>query len=268
MNCMINGSSSVRGGPYQAALSYGRLQEMARYRDYSISFFPPLTPKVKLLLIVTGAAFVLTYFPMRMAGWSLPYLLFGLEPYLVTHHLFVWQPLTYLFIHAGFWHILFNLYVLWVFGPDLESVWGGKQFLFYYFLTGVGAGLVDVLIGPSSRTLTVGCSGALFGVMLAYGLLFPNRIIYYLVIPMKAKWFVVIMGVIEFVDLFSVHNSGVSYIAHLSGLAIGYVYLRGLRLPFDFQQRYDDWKRARLRKQFEIYMRKQEKKDDSGRWIN
>lgn len=241
---------------------------MARYREYSISFFPPLTRMVRLLLIVTGGAFVLTYFPLKIAHWQLPYILFGLTPYAVTHALYVWQPITYLFLHAGFFHILFNLYVLWVFGPDVENAWGGKQFLFYYFLTGVGAGIVDVLIGPSSPAMTIGCSGALFGLMLAYAMLFPNRIIYYLVIPMKAKWFVAIMGVIEFIDLLGSPNSGVSYIAHLSGLLIGYLYLRGFNMPVGLHRRYDDWRRARLRKQFEIYMRKQDKKNDSDRWIN
>lgn len=241
---------------------------MVRYREYEITFFPPLTPMVRLLLIITGGAFVLTYFPLKIAHWGLPYQLFGLTPYAVTHGLYLWQPVTYLFLHAGFFHIIFNLYVLWVFGPDVESAWGGRQFLFYYFLTGAGAGVVDVLLGPNSGVMTIGCSGALFGVMLAYGVLFPNRIIYYLVIPMKAKWFVAIMAVIEFVDLLGSPNSGVSYIAHVSGLVIGYLYLRGLGLPFGLRRQYDDWRRARLRKQFEIYMRKQEKKDDSDHWIN
>ncbi|MGH9397943.1 MAG: rhomboid family intramembrane serine protease [Terriglobia bacterium] len=223
---------------------------------------------VRLLLIVTGGAFVLTYFPLKIAHWQLPYQVFGLTPYAVTHGLYLWQPFTYLFLHAGFFHIIFNLYVLWVFGPDVENAWGGRQFLFYYFLTGAGAGVVDVLIGPSSGVMTIGCSGALFGVMLAYGVLFPNRIIYYLVIPMKAKWFVAIMAVIEFVDLLGSPNSGVSYIAHVSGLLIGYLYLRGLGLPFGLRHQYDDWRRARLRKQFEIYMRDQKKKDDTDHWIN
>lgn len=241
---------------------------MVRYREYEITFFPRLTPMVKLLLIVTGAAFVLTYFPEKIVGWRLPYELFGLTPYLVTHSLFVWQPVTYLFLHAGFFHIIFNLYVLWVFGPDVENAWGGKQFLFYYFLTGVGAGVVDVLMGPSSLTMTIGCSGALFGVMLAFAVLFPNRIIYYLIIPMKAKWFVAIIGVIEFVDLLGSPNSGVSYIAHLSGLLIGYLYLRGPGLSPRLRHRYDDWRRAKLRKQFEVYMRDEDKKKGPDRWIN
>lgn len=244
---------------------------MVRYREYEITFFPPLTRVVKALLIITAAAFALTYFPLKISHWALPYQLFGLTPYAVTHGFFLWQPFTYLFLHAGFFHILFNLYVLWVFGPDVEQAWGGKQFLFYYFLTGAGAGFVDVLLGPSSPVMTIGCSGALFGVMVAYAVLFPNRIIYYLVIPMKAKWFVAIMAVIELVDLFGAPNSGVSYIAHVSGLAIGYIYLRGFRFPTGFRRQLDDWKRARLRRQFEIYMRDQNQKkkdDETNRWIN
>ncbi|MGH9406108.1 MAG: rhomboid family intramembrane serine protease [Candidatus Acidiferrales bacterium] len=241
---------------------------MVRYREYEITFFPPLTPAVKALLAITGGCFVLTYFPAKIAGWHTPYLLFSLTPYAVTHELWLWQPVTYLFLHAGFFHIILNLYVLWVFGPDVEHEWGSKHFLFYYFLTGVGAGVVDVLMGPSSLAPTIGCSGALFGVMLAYGVLFPNRIIYYLIIPMKAKWFVVIMAVIEFVDLLSSPNSGVSYIAHVSGLAIGYVYLQLPGFSPRLQQRYGDWRRARRRKQFDVYMRDQKKKDRPDRWIN
>ncbi|MDE3178293.1 MAG: rhomboid family intramembrane serine protease [Acidobacteriota bacterium] len=241
---------------------------MVRYREYEITFFPPLTPVVRWLLIITGGAFVLTYFPLKLAHWQLPYHVFGLTPYMVTHGLYLWQPFTYLFLHAGFFHIIFNLYVLWVFGPDVENAWGGRRFLFYYFLTGTGGGIVDILIGPGSPVMTIGCSGALFGVMLAYAVLFPNRIIYYLIIPMKAKWFVAIIAVIEFVDLLSSPNSGVSYIAHVSGLLIGYLYLRGLRPPSGLRRQYDDWKRARLRKQFEIYMREHKKKDDTDHWIN
>jgi membrane associated rhomboid family serine protease len=242
---------------------------MVRYREYSVSFGPPLTPKVKGLITATAVAFVLTYFPARIAHWGYPYFFFGLRPYLVTHDLFLWQPFTYLFLHAGFFHIIFNLFVLWMFGPDLESLWGGKRFLFYYFLTGVGAGVVDVLLSPHSIVMTIGCSGALFGLMLAYGLLFPERPIYmYFFIPIKAKWFVVLMGVIEFVSLFGQAGTGVSYIAHLSGMLIGYLYLRGFRLPSGLRRNYEDWRRARLRKQFEVYMRKHEKRDGPDRWVN
>jgi membrane associated rhomboid family serine protease len=242
---------------------------MARYRDYARYLFPQLTPAVRALLVITSAIFVLTYFPARLAGFGLPYYLFGLEPYSVTHNFYVWQLATYLFLHAGFFHIIFNMFVLWQFGPDLESLWGSQQFVFFYFFTGVGAGLIDVLAGPNSPTLTIGCSGALFGIMIAWALLFPDRLIYlYMLIPIKAKWFVLIIGTIEFINELSQPGSGISHIAHLGGLLFGYIYIRGLGLPNRFQHRYDEWRRARLRKRFEIYMRRHDKKDDRDRWVN
>ena len=242
---------------------------MARYREYARYFFPHLTPAVRALLAITSATFVLTYFPARLANWDLPYNVFGLQPYAVTHNLYVWQLATYLFLHGGFFHIIFNMFVLWQFGPDLENLWGSQQFVFFYFFTGIGAGLIDVLAGPSSFSLTIGCSGALFGIMLGWALLFPDRLIYlYMLIPVKAKWFVLFIGSIELLNEFSQPGSGVSHIAHLGGLLFGYIYIRGLGLPNRVQRRYDDWRRARLRKRFEIFMRRHERKDDRDRWIN
>ena len=224
---------------------------------------------VKKLIILTGAAFVLTYLPHQIFGWDYPYFLFGLEPYAVVHGFAIWQLVTYLFLHAGFFHIIFNLFALWMFGPDLEKEWGSRQFLFFYFLTGIGAGIVQVLVMPSSTTMTVGCSGAIYGLLLAYGLIFPERLIYlYMLIPIRAKWFAVLMGVIEFVSSFGTPGSGVAHVAHLGGMLFGYIYLRGVRLPFRIRGRYSDWRRARLRKRFESYMRKHEKRDDAGRWVN
>ncbi len=162
-----------------------------------------------------------------------------------------------------------NMFALWMFGSDLERMWGPKQFLFYYFLTGVGAGVFDVVLQPSSNLPVVGCSGAIYGLLLAYGVLFPDRpILLWLIIPIKSKWFVVLMGAIEFVSSFSDPGSGISHVAHLGGMLFGYLYLRGGNLPSHFQTRYQDWRRARLRRKFEVYMRKHEKKDDAGNWIN
>lgn len=239
------------------------------YRGSYMSFFPPLTPALKKLVIVTSAAFVLTYLPAELFGWSWPFVYFGLRPYEVTHHLFIWQLVTYLFLHGGFFHILFNLFALWMFGSDLERLWGSRQFLFYFFLCGIGAGVFDVLLQPTSRSITIGNSGAIFGILLAFGLLFPNRPIFlWFVIPVKAKWFVLAMGVIEFVSELSRPASGISHLAHLGGMLFGFLYLRGGGLWFRSVLRYQEWRRARLRRKFEIYMRKHERKDDQGRWIN
>jgi hypothetical protein len=124
---------------------------------------------VKNLLIITGGAFLLTYLPAQLFGWNYPYAWFGLQPRAVTYGLQVWRLVTYLFLHGGFFHVIFNLFALWMFGADLERLWGGKRFLFYYFLTGIGAGLLDVLLQPSALTMTVGCSGAIYGLLMAFG---------------------------------------------------------------------------------------------------
>lgn len=243
---------------------------MPSYRQ-TISFGPPLTRMVRLLIIVTSAAFLLTYLPARILGWGAPFDWLALRPSDIVHHFFVWELFTYLFLHAGFFHIIFNLFALWMFGGDLEGQWGSRQFLFFYFLTGVGAGLFDVLIEPSSSMATVGCSGAVYGLMLAYGMLFPNRPIYlYFFIPIKAKWFVAIMALIEFVSSFDTPGSGISHVAHLGGMLVAFLYLRsrGLNLNINFGGRYQQWRRTRLRRKFEVYMRDEEKKHGGGGWVN
>jgi membrane associated rhomboid family serine protease len=231
---------------------------------------------VKWLILIMAAVFAVTNvigaIPLQATRVYLqgyPVVLFGLVPSLVVHRLFVWQLFTYLFLHGGWLHVIFNLFALWMFGSDLESLWGSRKFLFYFFLTGVGGGLLCVMLQPSSGAPTIGCSGAIFGLLLAYGMTFPERLIYmYMVIPIKAKWFVVIMGVIEFVASYSDAGSGISHFAHLGGMLFGYLYLRGWSLPYHWQLQYHEWRRAQLRKKFEVYMRDQEKKEKHGRWVN
>ncbi len=252
---------------------------MSYYRQPSISFGPPLTRMVKYLIIFTSAVFLLTYLPDQIAHWGYPYYYFSLIPYAVTHFVplvggvrlpFIWQPVTYLFLHGGWFHIIFNLFALWMFGSDLERLWGPRQFLFYFFLTGIGAGLFDVLLQPNAQLPTVGNSGAVYGLLLAYGIIFPERIILlWMIIPIKAKWFVAIMGLIEFVTSLSGPGTGVAHVAHLGGMLFGFLYLRGGGLPYRWQLRYHEWRRARLRRKFEIYMTKEDKKkDEHGPWIN
>ena len=119
------------------------------------------------------------------------------------------------------------------------------------------------------RPPVIGCSGAIYGILLAYAVLFPNRLIYvWMIVPVKAKWFVVFMGGIEFLSELSGSAPGISHIAHLGGMLIGFLYLRGRGLTYRFELRFHDWRRARLRRRFESYMRRQEKKDDPDRWIN
>jgi membrane associated rhomboid family serine protease len=245
-------------------------------RQVAFSFGPPLTRMVKWLIIVTSAIFVLTYVPLQIFNseyFAYPFAWLALRSDDVIHRFYLWELVTYLFLHGGWFHIIFNMFALWMFGSDLENRWGGKQFLFYYFLTGIGAGILDVtlnaLFHPAIPSATIGCSGAVYGLLLAYGMIFPDRLIYlYMIIPVKAKWFVIIMGAIEFVSSFSGPGSGVSHVAHLGGMLFGFLYLRGASLPYRWRLSYHEWRRAHLRRKFEVYMRDERKKDDHGRWVN
>lgn len=237
-----------------------------------MSFFPPFTRMVKALIIITAAVFVVTYLPLRLFGWQSPFIYLGLQPYAVVHRLYLWQLVTYLFLHGGFFHILFNMFALWMFGPDLEQMWGESEFLKFYLVCGIGAGVFDVVLNTlfgSPNSLTIGASGAIYGLLLAFGLLFPNRPIFiWFIIPIPAKWFVVIIGAIEFFSEISGPGSGIAHLAHLGGMLVAYLYLRGGGFSGRMQLRYEDWRRARLRRKFEVYMRDNERKDDPDRWIN
>lgn len=216
------------------------------------SFGGPMTPAVKILLIATGATFFVQAILQRFYGLGLETLL-GLVPYLVIHRLFLWQPFTYLFLHGGLFHLLFNLLVLWMFGCELERVWGKRFFLKYYFVCGTGAGLFVALMTSSSVIPTIGASGALYGVLLAYGLLFPNRqILLWFVLPIRAKHFVLFIGAVAFYSTLTLPGSGISHLAHLSGLLIGYVYLRGWRHVRRLHRLYLEWRLKRLKKKFHV----------------
>ena len=225
---------------------------MRKYQRVQFSFGGPVTPSVKSLLISMTALFFLQAILERLFGFYLePWL--GLVPYFVTHRLFLWQPVTYLFLHGGIFHLGFNLLVLWMFGCELERVWGSRFFLKYFFVCGTGAGIFVALLTASSIVPTIGASGALYGVLLAYGLLFPNRqILIWFVLPIRAKYFVLIIGLVAFYSTLTLPGSGVSHLAHLSGLVIGYVYLRGWGHFRGLHRRYLEWKLKRLKKKFRV----------------
>jgi len=198
---------------------------MTDYR-YRFSFGYGLTPVIKKLLIIMGAMFILQEFVSRMIVVFL-----GLIPGLVWYKYFLWQLGTYIFLHGDIPHILFNLLALWMFGGELESYWGSKKFLFYFFFCGIGAGMVTVictiLFTPLYQSIPViGASGAIYGLLLAFGWLFPSRQIYiYFLFPIPAKYFVIIFGLLEFIYFSRGGGGGISHLTHLGGLIFGLFYM-------------------------------------------
>ena len=152
-------------------------------------------------------------------------LVFGLSSGMVWP--LIWQPFTYMFMHGNLWHVLINMFVLWMFGSELEKIWGKKEFLKYYFTTGVGSGLVWLLFNIGSpHAILIGASGAVYGILLAFGLMFPNRTVYiYFLFPVKVKWLVIFLGAMAFVSSLG-PGSNISHLTHLSGMIIGYIYMK------------------------------------------
>jgi len=170
-----------------------------------LSYRPSIfTDAVKTLISINFAVFVLQSISKSEATF---FSIFGLVPKLVWSELKIWQPITYMFFHGDIWHVLINMFVLWMFGTELERVWGKRNFLNFYFITGIGSGLITMFFGLQSVIPIVGASGAIYGVLLAYGLNFPNRIVYlYGIIPIKSLWFVIAIGVIAFFSSFNNRN--------------------------------------------------------------
>ena len=185
---------------------------------------PLLLPNgVKLLLIINIAVFIL----MELSGEkSLLFQMFGLIPRAVLQEYKLWQTFTYLFIHGGFIHILFNMFVLWMFGKDLEVDWSKNEFLIFYFVCGIGSGLITVFTSMNSFVPIVGASGAIYGILVAYGFTYPNRMVYlYGIFSLKVKYMVLGLGIMAFFASLSASQSSVSHITHLSGMVIGFFYI-------------------------------------------
>jgi membrane associated rhomboid family serine protease len=192
------------------------------YQQYRFSFGYGFPPMLKKLMIIMGATFLL----QMLVGSRINFYL-GLVPIWVWNKLFLWQLFTYIFLHGGMSHLLFNLLSLWMFGGELENYWGSKRFLFYFFFCGIGAAICTVLLTPYQFIPIIGASGAIYGILLAFGWLFPNRLIYvYFLFPIPAKYFVIIFGLLEFV-YFSTEGTGggVARLTHLGGLLFGLIYM-------------------------------------------
>jgi len=149
----------------------------------------------------------------------------ALTPRLAIEHLFVWQFVTYIFLHGGFWHLFFNLIVLYFFGNMVESVWGPRRFLRYYLVCGIGGGLLQTVFQYNASV--VGASGAIFGVYLATAMLFPDAYVYlYFVIPVKVKYFVIGLAVLQLANGIA-GPSHIAYFAHMGGMIAGLFFFRG-----------------------------------------
>ena len=187
-------------------------------------FFPPV---IKALLISNVAIWLFLGFllaPFPIAGAVTTYL--ALWP--LGAHFFPWQVLTYMFLHGGFAHLFFNMLALWMFGMELENTWGSRKFLVYYLLCGLGAAVANMLVAPLVGQLapTVGASGAVFGVLVAFGMLFPDRPIYiYFLLPIRAKYFVAVYMAMELFYGVTGTSDGVAHFAHLGGAAVGLLYV-------------------------------------------
>jgi membrane associated rhomboid family serine protease len=191
---------------------------------------PPLPPVTKFLMLLCTAVFCVQLLGTPIAGWL------ALWP-VNSGQFMPWQLITYAFLHGDPLHLFFNMLGLWMFGSELERLWGNKRFIQYLVASVLAAALVQILFTLLVGTMvpTIGASGALFGLLLAYGMLFPNRTIMPLFppIPMKARTFVIVFGALElFLGLSG--GSGIAHFAHLGGMLGGYLmilYWRG-RPPF------------------------------------
>ncbi|GAB4367148.1 MAG: hypothetical protein Kow0042_07520 [Calditrichia bacterium] len=208
-----------------------------------------MTPAVKNLLLANIAVFLLQWLNPALVSnifWGLlpqSYIekygqltgfypngfnsFFGLVPFLALSKLFIWQFVSYMFLHGGFGHIFFNMFALWMFGVELERTWGTREFLKFYFLTGIAAGLFSAIFSWGSVIPTIGASGAIYGILAAYALFFPDRYVYlYFLFPIKMKYLALILGALAFFSSFGQGQSGIAHTAHLGGMVVGYFYLR------------------------------------------
>ena len=221
-----------------------------------------LTPGVKRLIVITGGVFLVQFIVPGVTGF------FGLFPPAVLS-LQVWRLFTYMFLHGSLLHLLLNMFVLYMFGSQLERIWGPRRFLRYYLLCGVGAGLFTLLPLPAFfHANHIGASGAVYGLLLAFGLLFPSAQVYLMgIFPMNARHLVVVLGFVALASSLSGSSGGVSHIAHLGGLVVGYFLLRHDRLiprrTGRLRLLWNDLRRRRGRARFDRYSERHRRRSDT-----
>lgn len=195
---------------------------MSRSFSHEPINFRSMPGAIKTLMIVNVVVFILS----NVVGPRF-YELFGLVPVTVLRDRWVWQPFTYLFIHGSFFHLLFNLFALWMFGMPAEKQWGEKEFLKYYFICGLGAAAATLILTPKSGVPVIGASGPVYGLLVAFAMLYPDAVVYlYFLIPVKAAHMAILFGLIEFFAGATAATPGVARFAHLGGMVTGFLYLR------------------------------------------
>jgi len=231
----------------------------------------PLTPAVRALIILNVAGYLLPLVVPALSLWL------GLVPALVVERWWIWQPVSYMFLHGGLFHLLFNMLALWMFGVDLERSWGTRFFARFYFVAGIGAALTTLLMSllpfgfaeSLYASVTVGASGAIYGLLVAFAMMYPHRPIYlYMLFPIPARIFVLIIGAISFLSSVSEARGGVAHAAHLGGLVAGYLYLAGLRghVLSTVRSQWLRWRLARMRRRFDIH--EGGRKGRGGPWVH
>lgn len=232
---------------------------------------PALTPMVKILILThAGIWFLQVLLTMATGRYPDPLTEFlGNRPSAVFSG-WIWQPFTYMFLHSGrdLFHLLFNMLFVWMFGGDLERAWGGKAFLRYYLVCGFGAGWVAAIAGilsggPGASIPTIGASGAVYGLLAAFGILFAERtVLFMMIFPMKARTMALLLfGMALFYSLTD-SNPGVSDVSHVAGAVVGFLFLKRAWRFGDF---YKDLKWRYARRRFKVVSRKD---DDFDKWVN
>lgn len=211
------------------------------------------TKGVKRLIIIN-----LVIWLLMLAGYNLlsP---FGLTPTLVKKG-YIWQLFTYMFLHGDFFHILFNMFALWMFGRSIEERWGTKEFVKYYFITGIGAGVFTFILSMNSSIPTIGASGAIFGILVAYAMMFPDSLIYvWFLFPVKAKYLVVFFAILELIASVRYTPDGIGHFAHLGGIVVGYLYLKS---DWRLSRFFGFFKKIKYKKKVRTLHKKKEKTEE------
>lgn len=236
----------------------------------SYGFGGGLPNGVKTLLIVNTVLFLLLFFAQRSLAALVSLLV--LTPADVVRSLYVWQLGTYLFINAGLLGFLFNMLALWMFGKDLEEMWGTRRFIRFYFLCGSGPAVLVILAQyafGSPEASFAGAIPAIYGILAAYAALWPEREVIFFFFPMKVKYFVILIAVVDFL---LTYQAGIGEIVLLTGLAFGYFYVksprrrRGPSPMAMIEARYKEWKLRRAKRKFQVYLRKHG--SDHDRFVN